>query len=57
LPISLKAAGSQLKRLVLIGHSKELVKEVAINSEPKKIFGTTDDRMSFIAYCAQHASL
>jgi hypothetical protein len=43
LPISLKTAGSQLKRLASTGHHMELVKQVAIAS-PRN-FGITDDCM------------
>jgi hypothetical protein len=43
LSISLKTAGSQLKRLTSTGHHMELVKQIAIAS--LKIFGITDDCM------------
>jgi hypothetical protein len=37
-PLSLKTAGSQLKRLTSTGHHMEIVKQVAINSEPKSFW-------------------
>jgi hypothetical protein len=43
LPISLKTAGTQLKRLTSIGHHMGLVKQVAIAS--LKNFRITDDCM------------
>jgi hypothetical protein len=42
-PLSLKTAGSQLKRLTSTGHHMEIVKQVAIAS--LKVFGITDDCM------------
>jgi hypothetical protein len=42
-PLSLKTAGSQLKRLTSTGHHMEIVKQVVIAS--LKVFGITDDCM------------
>jgi hypothetical protein len=53
LPISLKAAGSQLKRLTSTGHHMELVKQVAIAS--LKNFGITDDCMRVLVPIAHNA--
>jgi hypothetical protein len=53
LPISLKIAGSRLKRLTSTGHYKELVKQVAIASL-KNFFGTTDDCMRVLVPIAHN---
>jgi hypothetical protein len=53
LPISLKTAGSQLKRLTSTGHHMELVKHVAIAN--LKIFGIIDDCMRVLVPIAHNA--
>jgi hypothetical protein len=53
LSISLKTAGSQLKRLTATGHHMELVKQVAIAS--LKMFGITDDCMRVLVPITHNA--
>jgi hypothetical protein len=51
-PLSLKTAGSQLKRLTSTGHHMEIVKQVAIAS--LKVFGITDDCMRVLVPIAHN---
>jgi hypothetical protein len=52
-PLSLKTAGSQLKRLTSTGHHMEIVKQVAIAS--LKVFGIMDDCMRVLVPIVHNA--